>query len=452
MIWRKVLLIAMPGVLLLVLPLVFTPHTTVFAQDKPTEEVDKGQPPPAEPTKAPPTDERVQPEKTATPSGGQEQVKTPTPFEPLKTPTWSSSPTVTTRTPTLMLISTISPEKTAVGVTPTGTVTSTTPSTSDAESRSIQVVQVTGIVFEDSNDNGRHDAGEQGLSGVSVVVDDGSGMFQTLITDRRGAYGVQTKSTAVVRIIPPEGWENLITVALPASEAGDFPLRRRVDEVAPVSSSAPVTITQAVYDFSLLALAVAALGATILIAMERLRRSLVTQFSSWALTNIQISRESLNVTRQTQVAWDDPLQFLGQAAFDATGESVQLRARSQVLTVPYPAIVAVSNDQRRFIFSPVAPEIIRRRENRQQVAGRWDTDPGTAHAHSLDALNSSLFIADDLNALYIAECRTRATNERQLLPRVQRWYVYVAPPPAAHLAGHKRYLRGRSILRRRSRM
>lgn len=450
---RNVFWIAVPVVLLIMLPSILTTHTAVFAQDKPTEEVDKGQPPPAEPTKAPPTDEQVQPEKTATPAGGQEQVKTPTPFEPPKTPTWSSRAAATTHTPTPMPSPTVTPEKTADGPTSTRIGASTTTSASDGESRPIQFVQVTGIVFEDSNDNGQHDAGEQGLSGVSVVVDDGSGVSQAAVTDWRGAYGVQTKSTAVVRIIPPEGWENLITVALPASEAGDFPLRRRVDEVAPVSSSAPVTITQAVYDFSTLALSVAALGATIFIAIERLRRALVTQFNSWALTHIRLSRESLHISRQAQAALDDPLRVLNQAVLDATGENVNLIALPQAAQAPYPVIVTLADDRRRFIFTPVAPEIMRRRENRHRAVSLLNVEPGSVATYPLDALNSSLFIADDLAAIYAAELKKRSAGESPVLPRVQRWYLYVAPSPADHLPARRTYLRRRlptlrAILRR----
>jgi len=201
------------------------------------------------------------------------------------------------------------------------------------------------------------------------------------------------------------------------------------------------------FDFGTLALAVAASAATIFFAMERLRKPLVVQFNIWALTNIRISRESLNAARQAQGALDDPLHFLNQVALGATGENVHLIAISQVSVTPYPAIVVLTDDQRRFIFSTVSPETIRRRESRQPATILLGDNPMRVPVYPLDALNSSLFIADDLGALFTAETKQRFTGEQPPLPRVQRWYIYITNPPTTRLAGRRSYLRGRSVLR-----
>jgi len=198
-----------------------------------------------------------------------------------------------------------------------------------------------------------------------------------------------------------------------------------------------------VYDFSTLALAVAALGATIFIAMERLRRALVTQFNSWALTHIRISRESLHITRQAQAALDDPLRLLNQAALDATGENVNLIAMPQTVHAPFPAIVTLADDRRRFIFTPIAPEIMRRRENRHRAVSLLNGEPGVVATYPLDALNSSLFIADDLAAIYTSEIKKRSAGDPCTLPRVQRWYLYVAQSPSDHMLDRRTYLRRR---------
>ncbi len=440
MIIRRLILIALSVALLAAFAFSLHPSSFALAQDKPTEEPSK---PPLqeEPTKA-----SVPLEAKKTPIPGSEPTKTLTPFGVTKTPTllstWTATP-IPTQTPEATSVPTDALPTIAQAVTPQGGA-----QVADKPAPTpVITVQVIGVVFDDTNGNDQRDPHEPGLPGVLVVVEDGNGQPQTLVTDSGGTYIVSAPPSAVVKVIPPAGWGATRLAALPAREAGDFPLRRRIEQAVPDSPTAPVNVTKAVYDFSTLALAVAALGATIFFALERLRRALIGQFSSWALTNIRLNRESLNVARQARVALDDPLHFLNQAALDATGENVHLIAISQVLVAPYPAIVVLADDQRRFIFSTVSPETIRRRENWQSAAALLGDNPNRVSAYPLDALNSSLFIADDLGALFAAETKTRFAGEQPPLPRVQRWFVYVVNPPTTHLAGRRSYLRGRSILR-----
>lgn len=406
------------------------------SQDKGDEPTKESTAPVEEPTKAPPPDERSQPEKTPTPLAGQEPTKVPTLAEVRKTPTGPP-----TRPPTLEPSSTPAPTHTpAQTPPPTG---ASTPVTTLAPA----ALHVAGVVFDDANGNGRQDTGEPGLPGIAVMIEEGSVVAQVLTTDSRGSYHIQAAPSAVVKVIPPIGWQSIRAGALPAAVAGDFPLQR-VEDAAPAGSADPAAaqptpLSQAVYDFSTLALAVAALGAMIIIAMERLRRALVTQFNSWALTHIRLSREALHLTRQTQAGPDDPLRILNQAVLDATGENVNLIALPQAAHAPFPAIVALADDRRRFIFTPIAPEFMRRRENRRRAVSLLNAEPRRVIGHPLDALNSSLFIADDLAAIHAAEIRKRSAGEASRLPRAQRWYLYVAPSPDEYLPARRTYLRRR---------
>ncbi|HEY4721656.1 MAG TPA: hypothetical protein VII92_07415, partial [Anaerolineae bacterium] len=167
----------------------------------------------------------------------------------------------------------------------------------------------------------------------------------------------------------------------------------------------------------------------------------------------RLSREALHITRQAQAALDDPFRVLNQAVLDATGENVNLIALPQTVHTPFPAIVTLADDRRRFIFMPIAPEILRKRENRHRAVSLLNVEPGSVATYPLNALNSSLFIADDLAAIYAAEFKKRSAGESHVLPRVQRWYLYVAPSPGDHTLDRRTYLRRRlptlrAILRR----
>lgn len=52
--------------------------------------------------------------------------------------------------------------------------------------------EVSGVVYEDKNGNGMRDAGEPGISGLTVVVQDSEGTEHTGLTDQDGSYSVGT--------------------------------------------------------------------------------------------------------------------------------------------------------------------------------------------------------------------------------------------------------------------
>ena len=58
-----------------------------------------------------------------------------------------------------------------------------------------------GLVFHDSNGNGRRDGGERGLAGIRV-----SNGRQVVKTDRRGRYRLPVDDDTIVFVIKPRGW------------------------------------------------------------------------------------------------------------------------------------------------------------------------------------------------------------------------------------------------------
>lgn len=380
-----------------------------------------------EPTKAPPTDEFAQPEKTATAAPGQEPTKWPTPFEATK-----PVPSEVERTPTQ------TPPAPTIGI---RTATrEATPEPTVAATRTIEAaidpVRVIGVVFDDANGNGRRDPDEVGLPGVPVMAESGPTESSTTVTDANGAYTVYTSPDSIVRIVPPVGWRTPGLAALPAHEAGDFPLRKLGDAVSPapveaVTAPPAPTVTQSVLDFSGMAIGFAALGAIVWVALLAHQRASVKAFQAWALADLRLRHEAQRETRQFSVETDDhALMVLEQAALDATGARPDLthlvRDRSRV--APIAAIVAFSSETaQHWVFSPATPDQMKRaardRDRAQALLGRegWR---GVRQRHAIDALNSSPFIADNLAAVL----RYLVNDSASPLPRAEQWHVYVITP------------------------
>jgi hypothetical protein len=151
------------------------------------------------------------------------------------------------------------------------------------------VATVTGLVFDDANDNGQRDPDEVGLPGVAVSVapggpppDGGHGQSPAgtyiVVTDARGVYVLPMVAGATVRVIVPAGWSTRQSESLPLDRAGDFPLRARsAGTPVPPAASTPLTITQSVIDFAPLIALGLGLGVVMAIGFLRVARRLDEQ-------------------------------------------------------------------------------------------------------------------------------------------------------------------------------
>lgn len=63
---------------------------------------------------------------------------------------------------------------------------------------------ISGIVYEDLNENGEFDTGEPGIAGVLV-----SNGRDIVVTDSEGYYEIEVEDNSIVFIIKPEGWTTL---------------------------------------------------------------------------------------------------------------------------------------------------------------------------------------------------------------------------------------------------
>ncbi len=390
------------------------------SQDKGGEPTKESAPPIEEPTKAPLPDEHTQPEKTATPLPGQEPTKAPTLAEVAKTPTWAPS------TPTIVA-PTDAPETAAE---PTAVATRT-------PEHSIDPVRVIGVVFDDANGSGQRDPDEPGLPGVPVMAESDPDDSLTTITDASGTYRVYALPDSTVRVVPPAGWCAPGLAALPASTAGDFPLRKlegaaTTTQAEAVTAPQVATVTQSVLDFSGMAIGFAALGVLVWVALLAHRRAIVRSFESWALADLRLRHEAVRESRQFAVDGDDQaLVLLEQVALDATGARPNIThlVRNRTRIAPVAAIVAFSSETaRHWVFSPATPDQMRRaardRDRAQTLFGRegWRS---VKQRHAIDALNSSPFVADNLAAVL----RYLVNDSTSPLPRTEQWHVYVVEPP-----------------------
>src|ERR1700712_4373884 len=88
-----------------------------------------------------------------------------------------------------------------------------------------QSTDVFGTIFQDSNGNGRHDAGEPGIKGVAV-----SDQVSVVTTDAEGKYRFQAHGNGFVFISVPNNFSTHSFFKHTASTAIDFaltPLRAR---------------------------------------------------------------------------------------------------------------------------------------------------------------------------------------------------------------------------------
>lgn len=468
-----------------VLGLLFLDHTPiqpVWAQGaNPTK------PPLEQPTKPPvepqPTKEQIPP--TAVPP-----TKKPLPTDaptlaPTRVPTKTPWPTPPTGVPTKTSVPTLFPTKTPLPTSPANTATGTaagaipsssatiTPFSQSEASRTVAqpsmvtampsavpitaLATVSGMVFDDRNDNGQRDPDEPGLAGVAVSIETTDGL-KTTVTDAQGIYALPALAGASVRISVPAGWNTRQAESRPIEHAGDFPLRAN-QVVAPRQPAAlsPLTITQSVIDFApLIALGVG-LGVVMAFGFLRTARAISISNRALALLFVRMQRTS---ERPLTFEADGPnratdarvLTLLNQAGLDAAGQPLNIDRVLSVSAGDRPAIIALGQDGRAafVVFTPLEAKAFQRalrtslEPSSSEVAFEHATayplgrlgevlTAGHARACPLDALNSGLFVADDLAAAHAYLASDLPVSARTL-PRTARWTLFVAPLPRHDLA------------------
>ena len=458
---------------MIVLGLVFIDHApvrSVWAQDaKPTAL------PQEQPTKLPiepqPTKEQIPP--TAVPS-----TKEPLPtMAPTRAPTKTPWPTLLpTKTLLPISLATVTVTGAATGSVTTGATTITPFSQSEASRAAVGSSAVTaipsmapvpapamvsGTVFDDRNDNGQRDSEEPGLSGVAVSVI-AAGELKTTVTDARGVYALPTLADATVRISVPAGWNTRQEDNRPVELAGDFPLRaNEVTESHQPAALTPLTITQSVIDFApLIALGVG-LGVVMAFGFLRTARAVSISNRALALLLVRMQRTSERPLtfepgepeRATDVR---VLRLLNQAGLDAVGRSLNIERVLTLNAGDRPAITALGQDGRAafMVLTPLEAKAFQRAWRAAPTSSGEVTferaeayaleqlnealAAGHATAYPLDALNSGLFVADDLAAAYTYLAADLPVSARTL-PRTARWTLFVVPLPKNDLTVRSRW-------------
>jgi hypothetical protein len=432
---------------LLVLLAVALVSTMVF--DRVSAQAD--QPPTKEPLQQEPPKPPVEDPPAKAPAEPTSVPPTKAPPAPLPTKAlWTNTPKTVLR-PTKTLIG-MMPTKTALpaatpvsmpATAPTSSVTmgsesrpgdsiSATLANSAAQSaetaaRATSQPPLIGIVFEDDNRNGVQDENESGLPGIAVIVET-PGQQQTLITDSSGAYRVSANPQATVRVVPPAGWQVPYAEALPLDRARNFALRQ---DTAVSPMPAVPRVTSAVINLTSLALGFVGLGAIIWLGLLQHQRARVTSFNAWARADLRLRSEAERQARRERIVIDEAwiVALLNQAALDATGEAPGIDQIDRVALEPIPALVGLGRDFQRLVFTPAPATIVRQLIKQKALAGLLGDSRRSARMHPIDALNGDLFVTDDLAAALAAKAPRPI-----VLPRTERWSVYVVPQQRGKVA------------------
>lgn len=430
-------------------------------EPQPTKAPVEPQPTKAElpPTDVPPTKEPlptvVPPTKTSLPTIAPTKTAWPTSL-PTKTAIPTGVPTKPPLvSPTGAMVERVSANPTAARSLPGAQSPTGAPDTAvTASMATSQITLVTGVVFDDANDNGQRDPDEAGLPGVAVFVETATGT-QTVVTDARGVYALSTSADATVRVIVPVGWRTRKPDRFPLTQAGDFPLRATtVAASGRPAALTPLTITQSAIDFAPLIALGLGLGAVMAIGFLRTARAVSTSNRQLALLLVRMQR-----TSEKPIAFDEDgpgratdarvLALLNQAGLDASGQPLQIERVLSVTSGEAPAITALGQAGRAafVVFTPLEAKAFRRLRTVERTlsAGevafehataypldRLDEALATGQAYPVDALSSGLFVADDLAAAYGYLAADLPVSARTL-PRVSRWTLLVAPLPRHEL-------------------
>ncbi len=319
---------------------------------------------------------------------------------------------------------------------------------------------VSGTVFDDRNDNGQRDSEEPGLAGVAVSVI-AAGELKTTVTDARGVYALPTLADATVRISVPAGWNTRQADSRPIELAGDFPLRANEAASAHQPILTPLTITQSVIDFApLMALGIG-LGVVMAFGFLRTARAVSTSNRALALLLVRMQRTSERPLtfepgepeRATDVR---VLRLLNQAGLDAVGRSLNIERVLTLNAGDRPAITALGQDSRSafVVLTPLdaksfqhawrmvqatSQEVVFERAEAYALGQLNEAlAAGRVTAYPLDALNSGLFVADDLAAAYTYLATDLPVSARTL-PRTARWTLLVVPVPKNDLTVQRRW-------------
>ena len=320
---------------------------------------------------------------------------------------------------------------------------------------------MTGVVFDDANDNGQRDPGEAGLPGVAVTAATDEGRV-IVVTGADGTYAAPAGAT--VQAVPPIGWQT----GKSSMTNGDIPLRSRpaMSALAPREVT-PLTIAQTTLDFAPLIALGLGLGVVMAIGFLRLSRAVTTSNRALALLLVRMQRtsekpltfESGEPNRATDVR---VLTLLNQAGLDAIGRPLNIERVLTLTAGERPAITALGADRRgRAAFVVLTPLEAKAFQRAWRVAPtssgevafeRAESYPlerlseslasGHPATYPLDALNSGLFVADDLAAAY-AYLAAELPVSARTLPRTARWTLLVVPLPKNDLTVRNRWRLGR---------
>jgi hypothetical protein len=166
---------------------------------------------------------------------------------------------------------------------------------------------------------------------------------------------------------------------------------------------------------------------------------------------LRLQHEAERLARREKVVFRadaDVLSLLEQAILDASGESVHARLLPNGWISSPPLMAVIDQEQTHYLFSPLPPDQVRaiaRRHGLTQLLLGHATD---LTAYPIDALNSTPFIVDDLsNAFGYVLARHQAP--RRPLPRIDRWYLYIAHPRTSRLpAWFDRHVRQSGMVQR----
>jgi hypothetical protein len=262
----------------------------------------------------------------------------------------------------------------------------------------------------------------------------------------------------------PAGWNTRQADSRPIELAGDFPLRaNQVVASRQPAALSPLTITQSVIDFApLIALGIG-LGVVMAFGFLRTARAVSTSNRALALLLVRMQRtserpltfESGEPNRATEAR---VLTLLNQAGLDAVGRPLNIERVLTLTAGDRPAITALGADRRgRAAFVVLTPLEAKAFQRAWRVAPtssgevafeRAEAYPleqlgealatGHAAAYPLDALNSGLFVADDLAAAY-AYLATELPVSARTLPRTARWTLFIVSLPKNDLTVRSRW-------------